>query len=181
MLKRARPDDELSLTFTESERGVKTALRPVVIPLSANDDARSIEPSGHFDLMHLLVDTSRLVREQFYDAMRQAELDITFTEYRLLLAVADQGTVTHADLLTNLFLNKSTLSALTGRLRTKGLIEQQFLPDDRRAKIVKLTETGYALVQRAATILEGVGFNICGSPQTKAMLVAFRESLLPLA
>lgn len=87
--------------------------------------------------------------------MFRAELDRRVTEARLGLTPGDGRTLFHArragDIVQSLLAERMGVEAMTlsgslDRLQAKGLVERLPHPDDRRAKLVRVTQAGQAMI-----------------------------------
>ena len=91
---------------------------------------------------YLLSDAGRLMRRAFDDRVR--ELGITSPQARLLLNLErgpGQNQVFYADLLE---IEPITLCRMVDRMEEAGLVERRPDPDDRRARLLHLTDRSSA-------------------------------------
>jgi len=109
---------------------------------------------------------------------RRADL----VEIRVLVVVAHHGTASLRDVAHGLGLHVSTASRLCDRMVTKGLLNRQEDPDDRRQLSLRLTARGRSVVSRvAAHRRERVGrilARMCPDEQNRlvAALEAFTDA-----
>jgi DNA-binding MarR family transcriptional regulator len=89
----------------------------------------------------LVTDLSRLVRAEMDRRIADAGLGLTPGEGRTLAHAARAGMVRQNVLAEQIGIEAMTLSTYIDRLEAKGLVERVPDPDDRRAKLVRLTET----------------------------------------
>jgi MarR family transcriptional regulator, temperature-dependent positive regulator of motility len=73
---------------------------------------------------------------------------VTGAQLAMLRIVAERP-VTLADLRAGLVMHPATLGQLIDRLVRQGLVERRLSPDDRRKRVVELTERGRAVVAEA--------------------------------
>jgi DNA-binding MarR family transcriptional regulator len=88
----------------------------------------------------LVTDLSRLIRAELDRRITQAGLGLTPGEGRTLAHAARAGLVRQNVLAERLGVEAMTVSTYIDRLEAKGLVERVPDPDDRRAKLVRLTE-----------------------------------------
>jgi len=74
--------------------------------------------------------------------------DITPVQYSLMTALAEQGMVDQMTLALEIGLERTSVAEVIPRLEAKGLLRRTKSTDDRRAKLVRLTPKGRALVTR---------------------------------
>ncbi|MFH3481228.1 MarR family winged helix-turn-helix transcriptional regulator [Xanthobacter variabilis] len=73
---------------------------------------------------------------------------ITPVQYSVLTALDQMGTVEQIALSRAVGLDRTNIADVVARLETRGLITRTISPRDRRMKLVSLTETGRALLER---------------------------------
>jgi DNA-binding MarR family transcriptional regulator len=88
----------------------------------------------------LVTDLSRLIRAELDRRITDAGLGLTPGEGRTLAHAARAGLVRQNVLAERMGVEAMTVSTYIDRLETKGLVERMPDPDDRRAKLVRLTE-----------------------------------------
>jgi DNA-binding MarR family transcriptional regulator len=87
----------------------------------------------------LVTDLSRFIRAEMDRRISDAGLGLTPGEARALAHAARAGLVRQNVLAERIGIEAMTLSTYIDRLETKGLVERVPDPDDRRAKLVRLT------------------------------------------
>jgi DNA-binding MarR family transcriptional regulator len=97
-----------------------------------------------------LMSTARLVRAAF-DA-RLAPLDLNLTQASLLGYVSEFGATTQTDLADHLGIGRAAIGSVIDRLQTRGLVERQPRPDDRRVWLVAITPAGTELAREVAEV-----------------------------
>jgi MarR family transcriptional regulator, lower aerobic nicotinate degradation pathway regulator len=85
---------------------------------------------------------------------RAAENGLSLIQTRLLGVLRDREP-TMNELATLLELDKSSITGLIDRAERRGLVERVPSTRDRRAVLVRLTDAGRSLVNRAAALFEG--------------------------
>ncbi len=98
--------------------------------------------------------TSRLINRLYQPLLD--ELDITYTQYLVMLVLWEQSPLKVGEIGQKLFLNSNTLTPLLNKLQQKGLVEKERSQDDERTVFIRLTETGEAMKNRAECIPEAV-------------------------
>jgi DNA-binding MarR family transcriptional regulator len=88
----------------------------------------------------LITDLSRFIRAEMDRRIAQAGLGLTPGEGRTLAHAGRAGLVRQNVLAERMGIEAMTLSGYVDRLEAKGLVERVPDPDDRRAKLVRLTE-----------------------------------------
>lgn len=101
-------------------------------------------------------DLSRIIRAEMDRRTAEAGLGMTTGEGRVLLNACRTGPIRQSLLAERLGIEAMTLSCLVDRLEGKGYVERQQDPDDRRAKLVTLTEAGTAVVARMEPIAASI-------------------------
>jgi MarR family transcriptional regulator, lower aerobic nicotinate degradation pathway regulator len=86
------------------------------------------------------------------------DLDLTPTQFAALVKIGDRGEVSQNLLGRMTAMDPATIQGVIQRLMGRGLIERRPDPTDRRATLLRLTETGVALardaVARAKTVTQ---------------------------
>lgn len=98
----------------------------------------------------LISDVARLLRAEFDRRTSSAGLGLTPGEARILVAAARAGPVRQAVLAERVGIEAMTLSSYLDRLEGQGLVSRTADPNDRRAKVVEVTEP-------ADAVLAGIG------------------------
>lgn len=80
------------------------------------------------------------------------ELDLTYTQYITMLVLWEYGEMSVKDLGQKLLLDSGTLTPLLKKLEAKRLLTRRRCPNDERCLLVKLTDAGEALKERAVEI-----------------------------
>lgn len=85
------------------------------------------------------------------------ELDLTYTQYIVMLVLWEEGTVTMQELGKRLYLDSGTLTPLLVKLENKGLVERKRNEKDVREMIVSVTDKGTGLKVQAREIPQKIG------------------------
>ena len=79
-------------------------------------------------------------------------LGITYTQYIVLLVLWEEESISVGDLCRRLYLDSGTLTPLLKRMEEAGLLTRSRSSQDERVVIIRLTERGAAMRERAAEI-----------------------------
>lgn len=85
------------------------------------------------------------------------ELDLTYTQYIVMMVMWDKKQMNVKELGASLFLDSGTLTPLLKKLEAKGYIDRCRSKTDERNLIICITEEGEALKERAAHIPYEIG------------------------
>ncbi len=111
----------------------------------------SLEVTSRTDphsLGFLLTDISRLLRAEFERRITRAGLGLTPGEARTILRIDAFPTQRQTTLAERMTIEPMTLCRYLDRLEAANLVSRQPDPDDRRAKVVVLTDEGREMVGR---------------------------------
>lgn len=103
---------------------------------------------------HLIRRLNQISVGLFQDRMAQLGLDLTPVQFAALATLRDRPDVDQATLAGLIAHDRTTIGGVLDRLQAKGLIDRRPHPTDRRARQVRLTEAGAALL---AAVLPAVG------------------------
>jgi DNA-binding MarR family transcriptional regulator len=123
--------------------------RPGDVPA---DRPAAAPAAGEVDLVDGLAQLSFLISGLL--ERRVAQYDLSLAATRLLGVLRDREP-TMNELARLLELDKSSVSGLVDRAERRGLVARAPSPADRRAVLVRLTDTGRALVTEAAGLFAG--------------------------
>ncbi len=85
------------------------------------------------------------------------ELDLTYTQYITMMVLWDKKQTNVKELGKYLFLDSGTLTPVLKKLEAKGYITRHRSAEDERNLIVKITDRGVKLREKAYTIPEKMG------------------------
>jgi DNA-binding MarR family transcriptional regulator len=126
------------------------------------------------------------VHELMIEAMTEVlkRFDLTVNSYFLILSVqlSDDGAMLLSQLARRIMVHPTTVTLLTDRLESQGLLVRQPHPTDRRATFAKITPAGRALANEATRALEQIKFGVSqltktGAEQLVALLRPVRRDL----
>jgi DNA-binding MarR family transcriptional regulator len=105
------------------------------------------------------------------------ELDLTYPQYLVMLALWEEDTVMIKRLVERTRFDAGTLTPILKRLEQKNIIERQISTVDSRQKVIVVTKQGRALEARAASIPEALSCKIKFSKEEAVMLKQLTEKL----
>jgi MarR family transcriptional regulator for hemolysin len=111
------------------------------------NDSSSNEPLGR-----QLVFTAKAMREAFQETLAGAGGSLG--TWVVLSALSDVGCVSQAALAGHVHLEGATITHHIDRLEALGLVSRRVSPDDRRVRLLELTEPGAALHERLLTAVK---------------------------
>jgi DNA-binding MarR family transcriptional regulator len=101
------------------------------------------EPTRNFGA--IMDRTLKLIRQNYLQAFREQQADITTEQWVLLDRLAEGDGISQTDLANDSFKNAPTVSRIISLLVKKGLIVKKQSEDDRRQSVIYLSEEGRAL------------------------------------
>lgn len=127
-------------------------------PVASDGHASSPAHDADHDALRVwlrLLSCTTLIENRVSGLLR-GEFDTTLARFDVLaqLARAPEGLLM-SELSQRLMVSNGNVTGLTDNLERDGLVERVLLPEDRRARKVRLTEKGRALFARMATTHEG--------------------------
>lgn len=93
------------------------------------------------------------------------ELDLTYTQYITMMALWDKKEINVKNLGKILFLDSGTLTPVLKKLESKSYIERHRASDDERNLIIRITQKGMDLREKAKNIPEKMGACVNLSPE----------------
>jgi DNA-binding MarR family transcriptional regulator len=105
-------------------------------------------------------------------------LGLTYTQYLVCLALWEKDDVTVGTLCERLMLDNGTISPLLKKMQQAGYIERTRSEKDDRVVLIKLTEAGRTLQERAKDVPAKVAGCIALPPEKAKMLYALLYELL---
>ena len=106
------------------------------------------------------------------------ELDLTYTQYLVLMVLWEKQEVNVKDLGKCLFLDSGTLTPLLKKLESKGYITRKRSTEDERILLVHITEEGMQLREKAVSIPARVGQCVSLSPEEAGTLYSLLYKVL---
>jgi MarR family transcriptional regulator, temperature-dependent positive regulator of motility len=98
---------------------------------------------------HLIRRLHQISTGLFQDRMAQLGIDLTPVQFGALATLRDHPDVDQARLAGLIAHDRATIGGVLDRLQAKGLVERRTDPADRRARQVRLTAAGRALLEAA--------------------------------
>lgn len=93
-----------------------------------------------------------VIDQRLDEALRPYGLDLGEYEILVSLSEADERRMRMSELAQAVRQSRSRLTHTVARMEKKGLIQRRACPEDRRGVVAKLTDPGYALLEKAAPI-----------------------------
>ncbi len=83
------------------------------------------------------------------------ELDVTFSQHHVLVYLihCENNTASLKTLEKKFKVSQATMAGIVKRLEEKEVIASYYLPDDKRIKMVKLTQKGIAICERSRELM----------------------------
>ena len=106
------------------------------------------------------------------------ELNLTYTQYIVMLVLWEQDGITVGDLCRRLMLDSGTLSPLIKKMSSLGYLVKQHSTEDERVVLIYLTEKGKALQEKAKDIPQQVGKCVKLEPEKAKQLYSLLYELL---
>ncbi|UWR42336.1 MarR family transcriptional regulator [Phaeobacter inhibens] len=104
--------------------------------------------------------------EQHYQTLLKAQ-GLTYTQYLVLMALAEEDRVSISTLASKLEVSKATMTPLLRRLEAKGLLSREVHVGNERQKVVSLTDTGRSIWTKSCSVSSDV-FARIGLTQAEA-------------
>ena len=105
-------------------------------------------------------------------------LDLTYTQYITMMVLWEEREISVKQLGKRLYLDSGTLTPLLKSLEAKGYVTRTRSDSDERVVLVRLTEAGQALQERALSVPEGMRACVHLSPEEAAVLYKLLYKLL---
>lgn len=106
------------------------------------------------------------------------ELDLTYSQYLVMMVLWEQDGVSVKELGARLYLDSGTLTPLLKRLESKGFVERARSESDERVRVLNLTSHGKALKQQALTVPTALSCKINLPLEEMVMLKQLCEKVL---
>jgi len=118
---------------------------------------------------------SRLITREYQPHLD--ELGVTYPQYLVMIILWETDALTVNAIAQKLLLNTNTITPLLKRMEKQGLIERERSADDERRVIVRLTNAGRALQEKAAVIPEKLANGLVSEKMQLSELVALKQGL----
>lgn len=105
---------------------------------------------------HLIRRLNQISVACFMERMSRAGLSLTPVQYAALCAIRDFPGIDQATVAGLVAYDRATLGRVIDRLEDRALIERSVSPNDRRARVLKLSADGAALLGQAQPLVEEV-------------------------
>ena len=105
-------------------------------------------------------------------------LDLTYTQYITMMVLWEEGELSVKQLGKRLYLDSGTLTPLLKSLQAKGYVTRKRNEADERVLMVRLTEAGLALREKAVAVPEGMRACVALSEEEAALLYKLLYKLL---
>ncbi len=105
-------------------------------------------------------------------------LGLTYTQYLVFLVLWEQDGIPVGEICGRLMLDSGTLSPLLKKMQQEGYIVRTRSPEDDRVVLVRLTEKGKAMQEKAKDVPAGVGACIDLPPEKAQELDTLLNELL---
>lgn len=106
------------------------------------------------------------------------ELDLTYTQYLVMMVLWEKKAATVKELGTTLYLDSGTLTPLLKKLESKGLITRARSKTDERNLDVAITEQGEELKEKAISVPEQIAKCSNLEPEEAVMLYKILYKIL---
>ncbi len=118
---------------------------------------------------------SRLITREYQPYLD--ELDITYPQYLVLMILWEKDEIPVNDIAKKLILNTNTITPLLKRMEKQGLVHRERSSEDERKVIVKLTDKGNQLKERAVLIPERLANQLLAGSMNVEELVHLKNEL----
>lgn len=105
---------------------------------------------------HLIRRLNQIAVSVFQEHMQALGLELTPVQFAALQALAAHPGIDQATLSSLIAYDRATIGGVVDRLEGKGLVSRRISPRDRRARELRLTSAGAALLQRAQPEVEAL-------------------------
>jgi len=105
-------------------------------------------------------------------------LDLTYTQYIVLLVLWEHREITVGELCHRLYLDSGTISPLIKKLESAGYVVRERTKEDERVVAIRLTEAGASLQEAAKDIPLKVGSCVRLAPEKAGALYALLYEIL---
>ncbi|NOH27377.1 MarR family winged helix-turn-helix transcriptional regulator [Vibrio mediterranei] len=88
------------------------------------------------------------------------QIDLTYLQYMTMLVLWKKAPMNVKDIGADLKLDSGTLTPLLKRLEQKGLVERKRSETDERARMITVTEQGFALREKAMSVPNSIACKV---------------------
>ena len=142
-------------------------------PMSASQEIQFSELPGHlFRRLH------QLAVAQF--AAKMEDIGLTPIQWAALVTTLQRPGLDQSSLSREIFIDTSTVNGVVDRLEARGLIQRRPSLDDRRLRLLYITEQGQLVLEEAtAQVLDTQGWLLAPlSPKEQAQFMALMRKVL---
>lgn len=132
---------------------------------------------------HLIRRLHQQSTQVYQSATQAAGFELTSVQFAALDAVAEQPGIDQASLAATISFDRATIGGVIDRLEQKGLVERTVSPDDRRARLLRLTPAGRRELAALRPVVEALQAEILAplSARERAAFLALARKALGLA
>jgi MarR family transcriptional regulator, organic hydroperoxide resistance regulator len=121
---------------------------------------------------------SRLITREYQPYLD--ELGITYPQYLVMMVLWEQDIQSVNEIARKLILNTNTITPLLKRMELQGIITRERSNDDERKVLVKLTQQGLEMEEKAARIPEKLAADLLAGPMKSHELLDLKKQLYQL-
>ncbi|NPD43986.1 MULTISPECIES: MarR family winged helix-turn-helix transcriptional regulator [unclassified Lentimicrobium] len=118
---------------------------------------------------------SRLIIREYQPYLDQ--LKITYPQYLVLMILWEEDGMPVNDIAKKLILNTNTITPLLKRMEKQGLVERERSKQDERKVIIKLSNQGFDLQEKAKSIPEDLSKKLLDSSLEIKDLIHLKKNL----
>nr|WP_319400653.1 MarR family transcriptional regulator [uncultured Carboxylicivirga sp.] len=118
---------------------------------------------------------SRLITREYQPYLD--ELEITYPQYLVLMILWENDGMPVNDIAKKLILNTNTITPLLKRMEKQGLVNRERSSEDERKVIIKLTQKGNELKDKAVKIPERLATHLLEGPMSVEELIRLKDDL----
>ncbi|MGL9750584.1 MAG: MarR family winged helix-turn-helix transcriptional regulator [Symbiopectobacterium sp.] len=138
------------------------------VPTSLPAQAYQLDGQLCFALYSANLAMNKVYRKQL------SALSLTYPQYLVMLVLWERDGLTVSELGEQLYLDSATLTPLLKRLQQSGLVSRTRSAEDKRQVLIRLTEEGRTLQQKALAIPENIR---CATQCDDSTLQAMKQQL----
>lgn len=115
----------------------------------------------------------------FEKAMKHNGIDLTPVQFATLATLRDNAGIDQATVAGMVAYDRPTIGSVIDRLETRGLLRREVNPNDRRARLVWITDDGIALLSQAFPVVRAMQSDMLTglSEDEKATFIALAAKL----
>lgn len=107
-------------------------------------------------LVHAIIQTHISFRQAIQRSLKNHQVDMTFEMFQIMVCLWRKAGVNQQELAIRTFKDKASLTYLINNLEKKGLVVRTEDMDDRRNKLIHLTDEGLALREKVMPLLDEI-------------------------